>query len=187
MTDALTFDVRADLDAVNRALAGYRNGARTVLRRSLNRTLTPVRATAAREVAADLKLRVGTVRKSLAMRRATNAVLRALVEASGRRIPLIEFRARQTRRGVTYDLGRGRGLAEHAFVAVMRSGHRGVFRRVGKSRLPIVELRGPSIPRVFLQQKIIAALRGQAGRTWATEVQRQLRYFLAQQEAPGGD
>lgn len=182
---ALTFDVRGDTAAIQRTLAGYRNGAPTVIRRALNRTVTPVRARAAREIAADLKVKPRTARSALAVRRATSRALEATVTASGQRIPLIEFRARQVKRGVSYDLGRGRGLAPKAFIATMRSGHRGVFKRLGRPRLPIQELRGPSIPRVFVQEKIIAALRGEAGRRWAAEVDRQMRYFLSQQEAPG--
>ena len=49
--------------------------------------------------------------------------------------------ARQTKTGVTVrNWGHHRG----AFIAGMRSGHEGVFRREGKSRLPIRELWGPN-------------------------------------------
>jgi hypothetical protein len=43
----------------------------------------------------------------------------------------------------------------------MRSGHRGVFQRSGTKRLPIYELFGPSIARVF--EKLIPV--GEARRT----------------------
>ncbi|HUX15572.1 MAG TPA: hypothetical protein VMW52_03815, partial [Phycisphaerae bacterium] len=90
----------------------------------------------------------------------------------GRRIPILQFNARQTRKGVTYALRRhgGRTLIPHAFLATMPTGHRGVFARtepkfgyqpgglmlvggrrasgVRKHGLPIVEQYGPSVPAV---------------------------------------
>jgi hypothetical protein len=38
-------------------------------------------------------------------------------------------------------------------MANMASGHRGVFRRVGKGRLPIIELFGPSVGHVFARHR----------------------------------
>jgi hypothetical protein len=52
-------------------------------------------------------------------------------------------------RGVSWSLPSGRGSDAHAFIATMPSGHRGVFRRTGIARLPIRELRGPSLVHVF--------------------------------------
>lgn len=58
-------------------------------------------------------------------------------------IPLYELGARQTRAGVTVRL---RGSYAHAFLATMKSGHAGVFRRTGAGspRLPIHEQFGPN-------------------------------------------
>src|SRR5258708_18881327 len=41
------------------------------------------------------------------------------------------------------------------------SGHRGVFRRMGSARLPIQELRGPSLVRVFEKFLPLGAARAQ--------------------------
>jgi hypothetical protein len=50
----------------------------------------------------------------------------------------------QTRKGVSVEVNRGkRTLVQGAFLAMMRSGHVGIFRRRGKARLPIEELLGP--------------------------------------------
>jgi hypothetical protein len=44
---------------------------------------------------------------------------------------------------VNVEVDRGkRTLVKGAFVATMKSGHVGIFRREGKARLPIKELRG---------------------------------------------
>lgn len=52
-----------------------------------------------------------------------------------------DYPHRQTRRGVSAQINRGsRSLIRGAFVATMRSGHRGVFVRRGRRRLPIEEM-----------------------------------------------
>ena len=56
-------------------------------------------------------------------------------------IPLYKLGASQNRRGVRVRL---RGSYRSAFIASMKSGHKGVFKRVGADRLPIRELFGPN-------------------------------------------
>lgn len=56
-------------------------------------------------------------------------------------MPLYKFGASQNASGVKV---KARGSYRHAFIARMSSGHTGVFRRAGKSRLPIHELFGPN-------------------------------------------
>lgn len=175
----ITIDLRADLREVENTLGGLRKNAPVVLSRSINRVLTPLRATAAREIARDMRVRVGTARKAMTVQRATPARLVGALAASGRRIPLIEFGGRQTAKGVSYDLGRGRNTAPGTFIATMPSGHRGVFGRRGKRRLPIVERFGPSIPRVFVQDKIARALRAVLATRWPREVTQQLRFLVS--------
>ena len=73
---------------------------------------------------------------------------------TGRRIPLIAFKARELRsrggkgRGVSYRLPGGRNRAPRAFIATI-GGRRGVFQRKGLARTPTTELKGPSLVRVF--------------------------------------
>jgi len=89
------------------------------------------------------------------MREASASRPEASLGASIKRIPLMKFNAkgpvpsRGRGRGVTYRLRGGRGRVENAFIATMKSGHVGVFRRAGKARLGIVELFGPSLGQVF--------------------------------------
>lgn len=88
------------------------------------------------------------------------------------RIPLIEFRARGPfpsrgrGEGVSYSLPSGQGRRPDAFIGRMPSGRRGVFvrSRLGLSRksrgawgpnLPIRELFGPSLSRVFNHRLLI--------------------------------
>jgi hypothetical protein len=56
-------------------------------------------------------------------------------------IGIAQLNPRQTKAGVTTRL---RGSYKSAFIATMKSGHRGVMIRGGKDRLPIYELFGPN-------------------------------------------
>ncbi|HUH20455.1 MAG TPA: phage tail protein, partial [Gaiellaceae bacterium] len=147
-------EVRAtNAAAVDRTLAGVGTKVPLAVMRALNRTITSVQTAAVREMATDLNILQGFVRKGLTLERATLESQRARLYVNAKRIPLIAFRARQTRQGVTYSLGRGRGLVRGAFVATMGTGHTGVFRRRTRRRLPIIELSGPSLGRVFAKNR----------------------------------
>lgn len=90
----------------------------------------------------------------------------AALFASAKRIPLIKFGAtgpepsRGKGSGVTARTRRGR--YPRAFIATMRSGHRGVFERKTTRRLPIREKFGPSIAHVFTKKVAIGMAAAQA-------------------------
>ena len=78
--------------------------------------------------------------------------------AKAKPVPLLAFGARQTKRGVSVEVTKGkRTIIPHAFIATMQSGHKGVFVRkgskqiarkgsyVGKARQPIKELFSASV------------------------------------------
>jgi hypothetical protein len=62
------------------------------------------------------------------------------LDVSGAPIPLAELPYRQTAQGVEVEIKPGKqSLVKSAFVATMKSGHTGIFRRRGAKRLPIDE------------------------------------------------
>jgi ribosomal protein L13E len=133
-----------------RGLANLQANAPAAIARALNRSVTSANVVMVRAVATDLALRQSDVKERISVRNASPAHLVAQLIATGKRIPLIKFNARERRgRGVTARLPGGQGSYPRAFIATMSSGHRGVFVRKGKPRLPIAELFGPSIPHVF--------------------------------------
>lgn len=126
--------------------------------RALNRALVSGRTVMVRAMAGDVGLRQTAVRTALRQRDATFQRPSAELGASLKRIPLIQFNARgpEPSRGrgrVTYKLGASRGHVPGAFIATMGSGHRGVFTRRTRQRLPIQELFGPSLGRVFAKYR----------------------------------
>ena len=152
-------------DAV-KALSKLKKLERTALRRSFTRAAKTGVTVMSRLIAKDTGLKVGDVKKEI--KTAINTE-NAQISVTGARIPLIKFRAkgpepsRGQGRGVSYRLPGSKGRVKKAFIATMPSGHRGVFvRKEGADRHPIVELRGPSLPKVFDKH-------AEAGRTAAVE------------------
>lgn len=189
---ALSVQIRHDTREVERLLSGLGRDANKVITRALNRTLSSVNTVATRAIAKDMGVAQKVIKPSLYTRRASFHNRRAELVATGRRIPLIAFRAKETKtRGVTYAGQDGRRQSiQSAFFATMESGHKGVFKRqgakrtmkrgryAGKLRQPIVELHGPSVPYVMLQRRVQAAMDGVAREKWVQNVQHELRYYL---------
>ena len=162
---------------ITRALAKFGNVRKEVMDKAVPRALNKVAAEVKTESSRGIRnagynLKVGTIKKQIDIRRATRGNLRAVVRATGRPIPLINYGARQTKAGVSVKVKNGRKIIKHAFIAAMPTGHKGVFVRVGAghkktvkngkvvwSGLPIKQLFGPSIPSAFSNEVVQAALR----------------------------
>ena len=136
------------------------------IRRSLQRAAVSGRQEIVGDMSADTGLPVNKVRDAVKV--VVKSDSQVNLEVQSGRIPLIDFGARGPEpsrgmgRGVTYrNPGGSRNRAPHAFIATMPSGHRGVFERIGtqhkigpggkRTGLPIRELMGPSLVKVFLK------------------------------------
>lgn len=123
--------------------------------RALNRAIKSSQSVMTKEIAGDTGLKQKAVRAAMSLSEATALWPEAKLGATMKRIPLMQFHAKGPRpsrgrgKGVTWRLRGGKSRAANAFIATMKSGHEGVFKRVGKARLGITELHGPSIGIVF--------------------------------------
>jgi len=121
---------------------------------ALKRALRKAGATAQRDMKSDASRRI-RARKALKVRYISRALSLGrpsggdvsnfswALNVSGERVPLIAYPLRQTKKGVSVQINKGkRTLIKRSFVATMKSGHKGVFQRKGKERLPIKELHG---------------------------------------------
>lgn len=167
--------VKATLDRADaeRIAAGLRDLPQRLrgptVKRALRRALGTVRTETTRMVRAEVpRLRAKTVSGQMAIQ-LTASGLEGDVIVRARPIPLVEYAGRQTRLGVTVEVKKGRKLIRHAFIATMKSGHRGIFVRRGKARLPIKELFGPAIVDLVTNHLEKARARG------ASELLEQLR------------
>ena len=160
--EGLSVNVRSNASSVAMEFsAAAREMRDTALVRALNHTADRAKVVGAREVrdTGGYKIKIGTIKACIKVKRASQSNLRASVVAKGQPIPIIEFGAKQTSKGVTISVQKGRKLLPGAFIATMPSGHKGVFYRKGNLHkkivtggkaswhgLPIKEVFGPSVP-----------------------------------------
>lgn len=172
----LIFD-EGQLDRMRRLLRDVPRGERTAIYRTVDRIAHLAQTRIIRMVTARMNIkRRDLVARNIELRtRAANDWVSAMLRVTGRRIPLKDFRARQTRKGVSYAILRGqRKTLVAGFLQTMSSGHEAVFQRSGpprishrtasrtnrrrgriggmgfltRPRLPISERYGPSVPAV---------------------------------------
>jgi len=164
------FEIRVDdreLKALERNIKRLGGSMQTVMTRALNKTATTSRVEISRELSKRVGIPVGKVKAMTQLHKASRFNWRSAVTLSGRRFALTEFKARQIKAGISYrqPSTRSRVLIRSAFMATMPipfskmslkgmnpstpSGHVGAFKRKGRGRLPIVELRGPSLAGLY--------------------------------------
>jgi len=169
----LNISVKAD---ISRAMAKLANVRKEVMEkavpRALNKVAAETKVESSRSIrSAGYKIKASAIKKQISIKRANRSELKAVVTASGKPIPLIEYAARQVSTGVSVSVKGSRKIIRHAFIAEV-NGHKGVYVRVGKghkkvikngkvvwSGLPIKQLYGPSIPAVFGSDVIQQALK----------------------------
>ncbi|WP_028536640.1 phage tail protein [Paludibacterium yongneupense] len=141
--------------------------------RAINKTAMQARTESVRAVrTAGYNIKASAVRNSFKLQRATKNNLTAVLTSTGKPIALIDYGARQVGSGVSVAVKNGRKIINHAFIAKMRSGHKGVFVRIGKSHrtvvrngkrvrtgLPVKELFGPSVPTALANEKVQNAVK----------------------------
>jgi hypothetical protein len=107
--------------------------------------LRDMRSEASKRIRQRKRIKAAIIRRALVMRRPRGQGLDGewALDVRGDRVPLAAYPHRQTKRGVSVEVNRGkRSTVTSSFIATMRSGHRGVFVRRGTARLPIRELFG---------------------------------------------
>lgn len=161
------------------------------LKKALKRALRKAGATALRDMRSEASKRIRArkaikpkyIRRALSLRRARGSDIADMewaVDVSGEPVPLVAYPHRQTRKGVSVEVNRGkRTLVKGSFVASMRSGHQGVFRRRGAARLPIDELRGSRPVDALLHEGEADAVAERGGRSFAETLTRVLPLELA--------
>ncbi|MEO0410401.1 MAG: phage tail protein [Pseudomonadota bacterium] len=123
--------------------------------RSINEALKKVETHTVRALASSTGARQKTIRATLKRGKASQARLIASLSSRAERpLSLMEFGARQTKKGVSSKAWGKRKLYRHAFIASMPNGKVGVFTRKRTQRLPIKTLYGPSIPREMADNEI---------------------------------
>lgn len=194
----LTIDVRADIERAIRSLTEVQRAVvPTATARALNKTAAQAKTQAAREIRNQYNISSRVIGRHIHIRRSTPANLTASVSAEGEKLPIVAFSARQTKRGVTAQIKRGaRRLIRSAFLATLRSGHRGVFARgryagrgfVRRTRrvrpypkpdLPITELFTVGVPQGFSNRLVLGALERKVREKFPSLLAHEIRFALS--------
>lgn len=146
--------------------------------------LRKIRTEGNKLVRARKRIKAGRVRQGLPTSRKGStsniASLEWRMRISGRNVPLAFYPHRQTKAGVSVEINPGqRKVIKGAFVATMKSGHKGVFERMGKKRLKIEELKSSTLTNVFMDPDSIPAVQATAQRTLSSAFDRLLPVELA--------
>lgn len=147
-----------------------------------SKTANRTKSIIAKEVSQRVAIKQKDVKKNITTKRRKTSAEVNLLETD--RLPLREFGARQIKSGVTYKIDKrgGRKKIHGAFQGprpgVMKRSWKGrVFKRVGKSRLPIQQLFGPSPWGVIVKNKRTKAIAVKASDEMKKQAAERLRYL----------
>ena len=167
----MKFGLKLDLSEIKKMERHFRKDVvPKAAARAINRAADSVRAAAVKEISAATKIPQRDVRKRITVRGASPSRLEAIIEAYPYAPNLGQFRATQNKVGVAASAWEKRKTYKHAFK--LPSGK--VVTRTTNKRYPLKGLRGPSVRKTFMQERVIAKLNAVASQRWRSEFEREL-------------
>lgn len=156
------------------------------VKRTINKVADQARTRMSREIRAEFNLSKAKVDEKLHTRIARSegrlrftGQLLSYGPQGRRAINLINFAARQTKKGLTFKIRKqgGRGRLDRAFV-----GNKGrtVFERVGKERLPIKAVQTIDVPQMFNARRIKPKITAFVEQKFLEVFVREARYAMRQ-------
>lgn len=154
-------------DRIQRArqmLVGFENQLGKVMARAVNRATENARSNVVREVRDHYNVKAGDIRKSMKISRAKAGRPVAVLSSTGSALPTMAFQVRpgtvngKRRTPIRVSIKKGEStLMERSFIARV-NGRIGVYERIGKKRMPIRQLYGPSIPQMVGNERIVESV-----------------------------
>jgi hypothetical protein len=190
----ISIDVKHSLGGFEAHLAGLADARMKAAVRALNRTMTTVRAEAARAMAREYEgLKIGTLKRQMRFKRATASEAAASITFSNRRFRLYGNwslrhsrgqRVRTARLPFRVETGEGRRLdpaaLRDAFIQRAKSnGAPNLFLRAGRERYPITVLVAPSLSSAFVERQVGEKLARIARTRFAVVFAQELKFRLA--------
>jgi len=149
-------EIRVDKKAIRRAeklLRNIPNGTQKAIVNATNRALTKGRMVVNRGITSRFTIKATQVKESLSIQKASFSRLGGLVKSNAPVTELSRFKVTPNKvtkkkpNTLKVDVKKsGFKAIPHAFIMQTKSGHTGVFERIGKARTPVKQLMGPSIP-----------------------------------------
>ncbi len=154
---------------------------RKALRRTIKRMGAKFKNRAIKEVRKTYNVKAKTLRRHIKERMSGSdgGSVEWRFTVTGRPVNLIHFGARQMRKGVSVKVkkGSGRKVIKSAFIARDSGGHKRVFMRKGKERLPIEAKSTLSYPQMF-NKDIIDKATKEVEENYGKEFEHNLDYYL---------
>lgn len=124
--------------------SGFKSATRRALRKAGATGQRDMKSEASKRVRVRKAIKPAYVSRAFTLRTSTtDKSMEFALDISGEPVPLVAYPHRQTKKGVSVEVNRGkRTIVKRSFIATMKSGHKGVFQRRGSARLPIRELVG---------------------------------------------
>lgn len=145
---------------------GIKRATLRALRKAGTIALREMKKEGKAEVRSRKKLKVSRINRALSTSKKLGNTFESLewrLEIAPQKTPLIDYPNAQTKDGIRVTINAGKRVSlRGAFVATMKSGHRGIFVRDGKSRLPIHELYSTRVFDVFKNPEVIPAVTREA-------------------------
>jgi len=195
-----TMDIRIDIEPVIKKLRSEfseLSGSRfnLAVARAINHSVAKAKTGASRDIRGQYNVKAKDLKSALALFKASRAKLEGMLIATGRPLPIMAFRARQTKKGVTVDVMGQRKLIRGAFIATMASGHTGVFargkysgytfdfrgKRVKKqgNDLVINELTTSSVPKMMQNNAVLDNLQRGLEQDFPSRLEHELKFLMS--------
>ena len=182
------------IEDIELRLGNMKKNAPLVLSRAINRAVSNVKKNMGKETSSLYYISSGNVKKTVNITKATKSKLKAAAISQGSGIALSKFKVNPgtpvkyrgtSRSPKVYRAGvkKSGGVKPldgnpKSFIAVMKSGHVGVFSRLGGEGLPIKQLYGPSVPQMVKNENIMEKINREANETLQKRIDAEISNIL---------
>ncbi|SHO50073.1 phage tail protein [Anaerocolumna xylanovorans] len=182
------------IEDVEKRLGNMKKEAPAVVSRAINRAIQNVKKNMGKETSSRYFITSGEVKKTVNVTKATKSRLKAAAISQGGGIALSKFKVNpgtpvryrgKSRSPKVYKAGvKKSGGAKpldgdpKSFVAVMKSGHKGVFTRISGDGLPIKQNYGPSVPQMVKNEDIMKIINKDANETLKKRIDAEVSNIL---------
>ena len=125
------------------------NGIERAITGTINRTLNKVKIEIKNKGTSEYNIKKSDIESKLSLTKATFSVLRGTITAKTPRLALSKFLSSQSKNGIKVKVKKSessktvKGKREYVgkpFMAIMKSGHKGIFQRKNNEKFPIKQL-----------------------------------------------
>lgn len=170
-----------------------------IFSRAINRTMDGTKTDMSSGIRTVLNAKKKDVDRLILISKCTPGTLSGRVKLSGKLLPMRTFSPKQTSKGVKVKLyvNKEAEVIPSAFMATMKNGYQGVFKRVYKGtptgmpvnkrwnrlpeayRLPIRQLFAPSQVTIFIKDEIFNPFKRSVEQRLEVDLQREINYELS--------